>query len=393
MTASPSLADPHHGQISSRTRERLGRALDTSLTTGTAFAVALVAFGSMAAWLGTYLAGGTRSVLPHAFYLPIIFAASRFRWPGAIISAVAAGILAGPLMPLDVHVGTAQSPAAWAGRLAAFVTIALVVAWLSGESTGSILAFARDARGARDLRRALARGELEAHYQPIIDLKTGHTTGFEALCRWKDPVRGLVPPSEFIPLAERTEAIIPIGVFMLQQAAHQGAAWHAAGAHDLVVAVNVSANQLCHPDFTTHVCTAVRDAGLNPQHLCIEITETAIIRDRHTALAHVTTLHDLGVLISLDDFGTGQASLAYLQAFPIDIVKIDLSFVSTVDTDPPSAALVAGIIALARALGASTVAEGIERRTQLETLRTLGCDQGQGYYLGHPGPPLQARMR
>jgi EAL domain-containing protein (putative c-di-GMP-specific phosphodiesterase class I) len=382
-----SLTDATHTQISSRARERLGRVLDTSLRTGTGFAAALVTLAIVAAWLGTYAEGGTKSVLPQLFYLPIIFAASRFGWPGAILTAVAAGVLAGPVMPLDVSAGTAQSPAAWAARLVAFLMIGLLVAWLSGESSGSIISFARDARGARNLRRALDRREFEVHYQPFVDLRSGRTAGFEALCRWQDPARGTVPPSAFIPLAERTGTIIPIGAFVLEKAVQQGAAWQADGADDLIVAVNVSAHQLCQPDFFTQVCDALHDAGLGPQQLCIEITETAIVRDRQTALEHINALHDMGVRIALDDFGTGHASLAYLQDFPIDILKIDLSFVSTVDTDQRSAALVTGIIQLARALGAATIAEGIERRAQLETLRALGCDYGQGYHLGRPGPP------
>ena len=389
--APPSLTDATHTQISSRARERLGQVLDASLRTGTGFAAALVTLGIVAAWLGTYAAGGTKSVLPQLFYLPIIFAASRFGWPGAVLTAVSAGVLAGPVMPLDVSAGVAQSPAAWVTRVLVYVTVGLLVAWLSGESSGSIVSFACDARGARNLRRALDRHEFEVHYQPFVDLRTGRTTGFEALCRWQDPTRGTVPPSAFIPLAERTGTIIPIGAFVLQTAVQQGAAWQADGADDLIVAVNVSAHQLCQPDFFTQVSDALHDAGLRPQQLCIEITETAIVRDRPTALEHINALHDMGVRIALDDFGTGHASLAYLQDFPIDILKIDLSFVSTVDTDPRSAALVTGITQLARALGAATIAEGIERRTQLETLRTLGCDYGQGYHLGRPGPPPPQR--
>ena len=154
-----SLTDATHTQISSRARERLGRVLDTSLRTGAGFAAALVTLGIVAAWLGTYAEGGTKSVLPQLFYLPIIFAASRFGWPGAIATAVAAGVLAGPVMPLDVSAGTAQSPAAWAARLVVYLTVGLLVAWLAGESSGSIISFACDARGARNLRRALDRLE------------------------------------------------------------------------------------------------------------------------------------------------------------------------------------------------------------------------------------------
>jgi len=154
----------------------------------------------------------------------------------------------------------------------------------------------------------------------------------------------------------------------------------------VVMAVNVSAHQLSEPDLFSQVRTTLLDAGLRPASLCIEITETAIVRDRPTALGHVRALHDLGVTIALDDFGSGHASLAYLLDFPIDILKIDVAFVSTVDSDARSAALVSGIVQLARALGAKTIAEGIERPEQLDTLRAMGCDYGQGYLLGRPGP-------
>ena len=387
MIDAPSGPAPRHGQLPCRARERVGRALSAAQATSRGYAMVLVMIAVIGAWVATYLAGGTQSALTQMFYLPIVFAAVRFRWPGAVATALASGALAGPLMPLEVNLGAAQPAAASASRLVAFVSIGVLVAWLTGESDRSIVAFTCDARGARALRRALDLGELEAHYQPIVDLDTGRVIGFEALCRWRDPTRGLVPPSEFIPLAERTGVIIALGAFMLEQGARQAVTWNSGGTRALVMAVNVSANQLCHPGFTTQVRTVLRETGLHPHQLCLEITETAIIHDRNTALAHIVTLRDLGVLISVDDFGTGQASLTYLRDFPVDIVKIDLSFVRTIDTDPTSAALVAGIITLAHGLGASTIAEGIERRTQLHTLRTLGCTHAQGYYLGRPGPP------
>lgn len=372
--------------MSSHAREHLGRVLDTSMGTNPAFAAVVLGLALMTVWLGTYAAGGTKSVLPQMFYLPIIFAASRFGWSGAVLTAGLAGILTGPLMPLDVAAGTAQTPCAWIARLVAFLIVGVVVAWLSGESRVSVIDYARDARDARTLLQGLHQGDFAVHYQPIVELQTGRTTGAEALCRWHHVALGSVPPSVFIPLAERTGHISPIGAFVLHEALRQGAAWRHDG-DDVVVAVNVSPHQLSEPDFFTQVHSALLDAGLAPERLCVEITETAIMRDRATALDHVRALHDLGVKIALDDFGTGQASLAYLQDFPIDILKIDLTFVRTVDSDATSAALLRGIIQMARALGAATVAEGIERPTQLDMLRTLGCDYGQGYHLGRPVPP------
>ncbi|MBN9325710.1 MAG: hypothetical protein BGO38_08915 [Cellulomonas sp. 73-145] len=379
------VGDTAQAGMSSHTRERLGHLLDTSTRTGPAFAAALIVLTVAAAWLGTYAAGGTKSVLPQMFYLPIIFAAGRFGWVGAAATAGLSGIVTGPLMPLDVAAGLAQTPEAWVARLVAFLTVGVVVAWLTGESRVSVIDFARDARAARVLLRGLERGDFTVHYQPVVDLSTGRTTGFEALCRWDGEALGAASPSVFIPLAERTGTVGPIGRFVLREALRQGAAWQGDGC-DVVMAVNVSAHQLSEPDLFSQVRTTLLDAGLRPASLCIEITETAIVRDRPTALGHVRALHDLGVTIALDDFGSGHASLAYLLDFPIDILKIDVAFVSTVDSDARSAALVSGIVQLARALGAKTIAEGIERPEQLDTLRAMGCDYGQGYLLGRPGP-------
>jgi len=342
-----------------------------------------------AAWL-TKLSGGAPTAYVHAYYVPIIVAAGRFHWRGALPTAVVAGLLAGPLMPLELGGGAQQPATEWCVRLVAFLTIGWLVAALSKGSSRSFAAIVTDAREAHVLRLALAQRQLFPHYQPILDLRTQHVVGFEALCRWQDPVRGLVSPADFIPLAERTQIDVAIGTLMLGEAVQQTADWHAAGTRDLVIAVNISANHLCQPTFIGHITDALDRAGLRPANLCVEITETAIIHDRATALANITHIHELGVLISLDDFGTGQSSLAYLQEFPIDIVKIDQSFVARVDVDPKCAALVLAIIQLAHALGATTVGEGIERPAQLEALIALGCNQGQGFYLGRPAPPVSA---
>ena len=385
MNGRSGLDDTARAGVSSHVRERLGLALETSARTGPAFAAAVIVLAVAVAWLGTYAAGGTKSVLPQLFYLPIIVAAGRFGWSGAAATAGLSGIVAGPLMPLDVAARIPQAPGAWVARLVAFLTVGVVVAWLTGESRVSVIDFARDARGARALLRGLERGDFAVRYQPVVDLRTGRTTGFEALCRWEGVASSAASPSVFIPLAERTGVVGPIGQFVLRDALRHGAAWQRDGC-EVLMAVNVSAHQLSEPDLFSQVRAALLDSGLRPQGLCIEITETALVRDRPTALGHVRALHELGVTIALDDFGSGHASLAYLLDFPIDILKIDVAFVSTVDSDARSVALVSGIVELARALGATTIAEGIERPEQLAALQAIGCDYGQGYHLGRPGP-------
>ncbi len=335
----------------------------------------------------TFRLAGHASAIFHAFYLPVVLAANRFRWRGALVTGVLAGLLSGPLRPVNDAAGPAQQTWAWALRLLAFCLVGLLVAWLSRESSSSIATVIRERGKARALRETIAHGTLDAHYQPITDLGSGEVVGFEALCRWTHPVDGPIPPSEFIPLAERTGVVIPLGRYMLRRAAAQAAAWHAEGGSTLLLTVNVSAEQLVRPDLLDDVAAALDAARLEPAHLCLEITETAIIRDPVAAMVTVRAARDRGVLVALDDFGTGQSSLTYLRSFPVDIIKIDKSFVDDVDVDPQAAALVRTIIELAHALGATTIAEGIERESQLECLRRLGCDKGQGYLLGRPAPP------
>lgn len=380
------LSGARRGRGLFRMRERLGNVLVASLRMNAPAAIGCTAAGLVAVSLVIAFTGGAPNPLVHLYYLPIIFAASRFQWRGGLVAGLIAGAAAGPLLPLDVVANVDPLAPTWLVRLAIFVAIGVLVAWLAGESSRGVSAFVRDARGARDLRRGLDRGEFVAFYQPIIDLDTGQTAGFETLCRWRHPVHGITSPADFIPLAERTGAIIPLGAWILQDATRQAAEWVADGAVDLVVAVNVSASQLCQVDFAQVVAAALDAARLSPRRLCLEITETAILHDRDTALANLETLHLSGVLIALDDFGTGESSLAYLHDFPIDIVKIDLSFVGRVDRDERGAALVSAIIEMAKALGASTIGEGIERQSQLDALRALGCDQGQGFLLGRPAP-------
>jgi EAL domain-containing protein (putative c-di-GMP-specific phosphodiesterase class I) len=337
----------------------------------------------------TFTLGGAAGAVVQTFYVPILIAARRFRSAGAVATAIASGLLAGPLRPVSDAAGSAQPVWSWVLRMGMYLVVGLLLAWFSESSRASLAAMLRDHGSAGALRRALTVGEIHAHYQPIVSLVDGHVVGFEALCRWDSPRRGSTRPAQFIPMAERTGVIVPLGRLMLTAAAGQASAWRESGYRELVVTVNVSAEQLSRPDLVADVRAVLDSAGLAPSTLCLEITETAIVRDPVAATENVRAVHALGVRIALDDFGTGHSSLAYLQDFPVDVIKIDKSFVDGVDVDAQASTLVRAIIGLAHALGATTIAEGIERPSQMEALTALGCDLGQGYLLGRPGPATQ----
>jgi EAL domain-containing protein (putative c-di-GMP-specific phosphodiesterase class I) len=233
-----------------------------------------------------------------------------------------------------------------------------------------------------DLRGALARDELFLVYQPIIDFQTGEMPAAEALLRWQHPTRGLIPPAEFIALAEESGVIVDIGAWVLETACEQAAQWAESG-RPVRMSVNVSARQLDDPRLLRTVDQALRRSGLQPDLLALEITETALMRDAASAAAILRELRASGVRIAIDDFGTGYSSLAYLQQFPVNALKIDRTFISTCDTHDP---LIATLVQLGRSLGLVTIAEGVEDETQLERLRELGCDRAQGYLFA---PPLE----
>jgi EAL domain-containing protein (putative c-di-GMP-specific phosphodiesterase class I) len=239
----------------------------------------------------------------------------------------------------------------------------------------------------RGLRRALDEGEFLLHYQPVVSFETGRVAGVEALVRWQSPDRGLVPPLEFIPLAESSGLIVPIGAWVLNEACRQLAVWDAdpaSGLAGLRVAVNVSPRQLQAPGLLEEVRDVLARTGIAPERLTIEITESALGEGAPT-LRLVQTLKDLGVRLSLDDFGTGYSSLARLRHFPVHTVKIDRSFVQEIELDG-EAPLVTATIALAGALGLSTVAEGVETLEQEVFLRHHGCEAAQGYRYSKPVP-------
>jgi EAL domain-containing protein (putative c-di-GMP-specific phosphodiesterase class I) len=233
-----------------------------------------------------------------------------------------------------------------------------------------------------DLRAALANEEFELCYQPFINLARQEVVGFEALLRWKHPQRGMIAPADFIPLAEETGLIIPLGAWVLQQACAAAALWPS----HMKVAVNLSAVQFRSTTLALNVASVLATTGLAASRLELEITETVMLQDTQATLAALASLQQLGVAISLDDFGTGYSSLSYLRKFPFNKIKVDRSFISCLSEDEGSLAIVRAITALSRSLGMTTTAEGVETSQQLEKLRAEACDEVQGYFFSHPVP-------
>jgi diguanylate cyclase (GGDEF)-like protein/PAS domain S-box-containing protein len=239
------------------------------------------------------------------------------------------------------------------------------------------------------LRRALERDEFLLYYQPQVDIATGAIVGVEALLRWKPRIGPMVPPGDFIPIAEQTGLIVPIGDWVLATACAQQKAWREAGLPPLVVSVNLSARQFQHQDLVELVARLVRDTGCDPSCLALEITETAVMEKPQAAVAIFRQLKEMGVQLAIDDFGTGYSSLAYLKRFPIDSQKLDRSFVNDITRDADDAAIVHSLIALAHSMKLKVVAEGVEDARQLQFLREHGCDQMQGYYVSRPVPAVE----
>jgi diguanylate cyclase (GGDEF)-like protein/PAS domain S-box-containing protein len=236
-----------------------------------------------------------------------------------------------------------------------------------------------------DLRRALGRGEFRLAYQPIISIQTGEVAGFEALIRWDHPRHGEMRPDLFIPLAEETGLIVPIGEWILSEACRQAVEWQpASNGNGFRMAVNLSARQFRQADLLQQVTRAIDESGLAPELLTLELTESDIMQNANEATERLVALKQLGVRIAIDDFGTGYSSLAYLHQFPVEVLKIDRSFIARIGTNQDATPIVSATIAIAHALGMLIVAEGIETSEQLDVLRSLGCDRGQGYHFARP---------
>ncbi|MEV6299041.1 EAL domain-containing protein [Actinoplanes sp. NPDC051861] len=242
-----------------------------------------------------------------------------------------------------------------------------------------------------DLRSALERGELRLHYQPTVDLATHEVVGFEALVRWPHPQRGMINPLDFIPIAEATGLIVPLGRWVLHEACRQAVEWSgAAGGRPLKMAVNVSVRQFDQPDFAETVAAVLAETGMPADRLCLEMTESVLMTDTEANLEQLVRLKALGLTLAIDDFGTGYSSLAYLRRFPVDTLKIDRSFVERLGVLEDDTALTDTIVRLGKSLGMATVAEGIEEFGQLAALREMGCGFAQGYYFSRPVPASEA---
>jgi diguanylate cyclase (GGDEF)-like protein len=283
-----------------------------------------------------------------------------------------------------------------AGALLRNADLAMYLAKAQGKNRlvvyadGMAEAARRRAGLAQDLESAVDAGQLEVHYQPTVRLADGRTTGFEALVRWNHPERGLVPPVEFIPLAEETGAIAGIGRWVLREALRQGAAWAAETGDPLRMAVNLSPRQFHDGDVTTEVVTALAETGFPAGQLTLEVTEGVLVRDMDAVVAQLGSLRALGIRIAIDDFGTGFSGLSYLRHLPADIIKIDRSFVTDLPLGRSAVTLITSIVELARTLGLDVVAEGVETEGQRRALADLDCGSAQGFLFARPEPAARA---
>jgi diguanylate cyclase (GGDEF)-like protein/PAS domain S-box-containing protein len=234
------------------------------------------------------------------------------------------------------------------------------------------------------LRHAMERQEFVLYYQPKMNLQTGGIIGAEALIRWRHPQRGLVPPAQFIPVADECGFIVPIGRWVLREACRQARDWDDTGLMPTRLAINISAVELRDRDFVAGVRSILTETGLPPHYLELELTETFLLQDSKSTAVVLRGIKDLGVGLALDDFGTGYSSLSYLKRFPIDTLKIDQSFVRNITSDADDASIVSAVISMGKSLHMRVVAEGVETREQLEFLREQSCPEGQGYYFSHP---------
>jgi diguanylate cyclase (GGDEF)-like protein/PAS domain S-box-containing protein len=244
----------------------------------------------------------------------------------------------------------------------------------------------RNLRMETDLRAAIDRNQLVLHYQPKIELATRRINGFEALVRWQHPASGLIPPNDFLPVAEQAGLIVPLGEFVLRSACAQARVWRESGFQPMRVSVNFSAHQFRTEEVADTVDRVLRETPLSPRFLDVEVTESTMMENQGIAIRSLQRMKGIGITVSLDDFGTGYSSLSYLKGFPVDAIKIDRSFIRDITRDPDSATITAAIISMAHTLNLKVVAEGVETEEQLEFLHNCGCDEVQGFLFSRPVP-------
>jgi len=298
--------------------------------------------------------------------------------------------LAGNRFSMDASIGVAMAPqdGTDADQLLKNADLAMYGAKADGRATYRFfepnMDAAMKARRALefDLRQAIMCGEFELHYQPLVNIRDKRIAGCEALMRWRHPKRGMVPPSEFIPVAEDAGIVNQLGEWALRTACMEAAQWR----DDIIVTVNVSSVQFKNDSLVQLVMDALSESGLSPRRLELEITESVLLHDNETTTRVLHQLKKLGVRISMDDFGTGYSSLNYLRRFPFDKVKIDRSFIEHIADDASSLAIVQAVISIAKSRDIATTAEGVETKDQLELLRALGCTEMQGYLFSKPKP-------
>jgi len=301
------------------------------------------------------------------------------------------------LHTVTASIGIATGPRATAEELLRDADVALYEAKAAGKQR--YVLFQPQMRQAveshvelhKDLGLAVGRDEFFLAYQPIFEIDTCAVVGVEALLRWQHPVRGVVMPDEFIPILEESGLILSVGRQVLRRACQQAAAWRKEG-HNLSMSVNISPRQLDSPGIVNDITEALEASGLDPHHLVVEITESTLMRDPASTVERISQLKASGVSVAVDDFGTGYSSLAYLRRFPVDILKIDRSFIASMTSSERSSALIHTLVQLGKSLGLDTVAEGIEEQQQLEQLRDEQCDTGQGFLYAKPLSPQELEV-
>jgi EAL domain-containing protein (putative c-di-GMP-specific phosphodiesterase class I) len=303
-------------------------------------------------------------------------------WPGAI-ALLAASIIDALLFTIGAWLVAALCTLALmaaSNAVVIFLALRLKKADLRADEAVDVM------QRYRELQRALEEGEFRLYYQPEVSFKTGAIEGLEALVRWRTADGAIVPPADFIPFAESSGLIRPLGTWILREACNQLATWRETlpEAANLRVSVNVSGVQLDDPKFVSVVHMALRDSGLDPDGLILEITETSLISDPKIFRVSLPQLRELGVHFAIDDFGTGYASMNYLQSFKFDYVKLEERFITPIDVGEGDVDLIAGLVSLTKSLGASVVAEGVRTARQAYVCGMVGCDWGQGYYFSEP---------